>query len=72
MNEYVNLFNINQLSSCTLACSTHRVDIGSHFDQTGDKVFMQDPSGHVQRRHPITIDAVDISAMYGRQSPVVH
>lgn len=69
------LFYINQLS--TLICSTNHVDICSLLDQTGDKVFMQDSSGHMQRCHPTAVDSINISTiadqdMYSRQSPVVH
>lgn len=45
--------------------NTNHVEIRSLFDQAGYNVFMQEPSGHVQGRHPTTVNGINTSTMAG-------
>lgn len=56
--------------------NTNHVDIRSLLDQAGHNVLVEDPSGHMQGRHPTAVHSINISAiagqnMNGRQSCIL-
>lgn len=46
--------------------STNPVDICSMSDQGGCNVLTEDPSGHMQGRHPVAIHSVDVGTIVGK------
>lgn len=43
--------------------TTNHVDIRPLFDQASYHVFTEAPGSHVQRRHPIAVNSIDIGAV---------
>lgn len=53
-------------SVCVRVIRTNRVDVGPLHDQADYCVFTKRPGSHVQRRHPVAVDGVDVGAAAGQ------
>lgn len=72
-----NTGNAKYQKTTKLRNNTNHVDICSLLDQGGYNVLMEDPSCHMQGRHPAVVHSINISTIAGenfdsRQSPVAY